>query len=109
MRTLISQLTYYFFSRKEMYYESSQTFRLQGYIFLFCIMCGEMNEKNLRFFSFISPHIMQNKKMYPCSEECGMAHNAPVTYATSQYSGNIFSRPPVWLVVPHRRSTRGIR
>src|SRR5579884_4284621 len=37
-------------------------------------MYVEMKEKNLRFFSFISTYIMQNK-IYPCSEAFGMAHN----------------------------------
>ena len=34
-----------------------------------------MKEKNLRFFSFISLYIMQNK-IYQCSEEFGMAYTA---------------------------------
>jgi len=36
---------------------------------------GEMREKNLRFFSRISPSIMYNK-IYPFGEKPGVIHNA---------------------------------
>jgi len=37
------------------------------------MMCDEMKEKNRRFFSFISSHIMENR-IYPFSEEFMMVH-----------------------------------